>query len=84
MVLGLVRWITGSVITCIALHGAYNLGSVVLGEVMAGDGDGEPGMMGVGLFMAAAFIGAWLCWFALGRLRPVRDRPQTDSTSGRD
>ena len=47
MVLGLVRWITGSVITCIALHGAYNLGSVVLGEVMAGGGDdGESGMMG--------------------------------------
>ena len=81
MVLGLTRWITGSVVACIVVHGAYNSGSVVLGEWMkhvSEDGQTVPALV-AGLLTAGAFVSAWLCWSAMGRLRPVR--PATGETA---
>jgi len=73
MMLGAVRWITGSVIACIFVHGAYNLGSVVLGEWMERSSpDGETiSTVAATVLTIGAFASAWLCWTALGRLRPV-------------
>ena len=70
MVLGLVRLTTGSIIGCAVAHGAYNLGVTLLGRLAASGGD-EPNVRAFGLLMVGAFVGAWLCWVALGRLRPV-------------
>jgi membrane protease YdiL (CAAX protease family) len=80
MMLGLTRWITGSVVPCIVVHGAYNLGSIALGAWMqntAEDG-GYVSTLAAGMLTLGAFFSAWLCWAALGRLRPV----QEDEDSG--
>jgi membrane protease YdiL (CAAX protease family) len=86
MVLGVTRWITGSVIACIAVHGAYNTGSVVLGEWMkhvSEDGQTVPALV-AGLLTGGAFVSAWLCWTALGRLRPVRPATGENETPAGD
>jgi membrane protease YdiL (CAAX protease family) len=82
MVLGLTRWITGSVVTCIAVHGAYNLGSLVLGEWMQrSSGEDETiSALAAGMLTLGALFSAWLCWSALGRLRPVK--PDVASEDG--
>ena len=80
MVLGLTRWITGSVVACAAVHAAYNLGSVLLGEwLQRSSEDGETiTTLVAGLLTVGAMFSAWLCWTALGRLRPVRPDVVTD------
>jgi membrane protease YdiL (CAAX protease family) len=79
MMLGLTRWITGSVISCTVLHGAYNLGSVALGEWMRRSSeDGETfSTLAAGVLTLGALFSAWLCWAALGRLRPVQSGEET-------
>lgn len=69
MTLGLVRMITGSVLACAALHGAYNLGMLLLGRLEESAGD-ESGFSVI-VLLVFAVSGLWTTWHALGRLRPA-------------
>ena len=69
MTLGLVRMITGSVLACAAVHAAYNIGMLAMGQFEASaDADGA---VSATLIMVLAAIGLVVTWQALGRLRPV-------------
>jgi membrane protease YdiL (CAAX protease family) len=84
MVLGLTRLITGSVLPCIVMHGAYNLGSVLLGELMRRTSEDAGGVstLAASILTLGAFVSAWLCWAALERLRPVG--PEDGPAEGSD
>lgn len=71
MILGLVRMLTGSVFACAAVHGAYNLGMLLLGRF--GADEGNPDRTSVLVLLFFAISGLWMAWMAVGRLRPVPD-----------
>lgn len=86
VVLGLTRMITGSVLASAVVHGAYNLGAMLLGRI--GEALAGAGMLPSGaLMLTAAFAGLWAAWIALGRLRPAAGSlpaPLPEDEPGRD
>lgn len=81
-VLGLARIVTGSVLACVVIHGAYNFGAMLLAHF--GRATAEVGATPSALLtMILSFGGLWAAWVGIGRLRPAAGSlPVTPSDGG--